>query len=166
MLYKQEQIPFSNEWDFFKNLMRKDIAKFYKKREKEDFYFEDIKTANFITIPENRKGAYILLATDDSEFLYPKKDKSKVFYIGMSSNLRNRLKTHQKEIKRIQKMNFKDRWDNWYWEKYQYAASFGCEIFVFTTRGVQTPKRLEREIIEHFYNQFYGKPVANGAFSF
>lgn len=146
--------------------MKREIAKFYKGRDKEDFYFENIETADFNNIPENKKGVYILATTDGSEFLYPKKEKSKVFYIGMSSNLRDRLKTHQKEIKRINIKKFDDRWDDWYWERHQYAASFGCEIFIFTVRGTQSPKKLERDLIEHFYNRYFGKPVANGAFSF
>ena len=85
----------------------------------------------------------------------------------MSTNLARRLNGHKESIKLIKEKHKTDeRWDDWYWDRYQYAASFGCEVIVFTTRGNQTPKDLESEIIEMFYNKYFAKPISNGAFSF
>ena len=145
--------------------MNKEIKKFYSNRKKEDFCFEDIQNADFGLIPNDKQGVYILVAKK-GKFLYPSKKYSPIFYIGMSTNLKKRLKSHQNEIKRIHKMPFKDRWDDWYWERHQYAVAFECRVLVFTIRSSQSAKNLEANIIENFYNEFYGKPVANGAFSF
>lgn len=145
--------------------MNKNISIFYSNREKEDYYFDNILTADFKDIPVNKGGVYILVAKHES-FLYPNKQKSKVFYIGMSKNLKNRLKTHQKWTSHLTEKPDEDRIDLWYWERYQYGASFGTEVCVFLCHEFETPKSLEFNIIEHFYEKYLGKPIANGAFSF
>ncbi|MCB9361325.1 MAG: GIY-YIG nuclease family protein [Flavobacteriales bacterium] len=143
----------------------KEIKEFYTNRKGEDFHFEDILQADFNKIPIDKNGVYILRAKSDS-FLYPNREKSKIFYIGMSKDLRKRLKTHQRKTKDLIDKTNTERRDYWYWDRYQYAASFGAEVFVFLCKGSQQPKNLEYDIIEHFYDKYLGKPVANGAFSF
>ena len=145
--------------------MNKEIKTFYTNRKKEDYHFKDILDADFSAIPSRKNGVYILVAKDES-FIYPNTEKSSVFYIGMSKDLKLRLKSHQKWTKHLSEKENKKRIDKWYWERYQYAASFGCEVYVFTTSDKQTPKDLESEIMEYFYDKYLGKPVSNGAFSF
>jgi len=143
----------------------KEIQKFYTNRKKEDFHFENILEADFSEIPNKAKGVYVLLSKKES-FIYPNQEKSKVFYIGMSTTLKNRLKTHQKWSRHLSNKSGEERIDKWYWDRYQYAATFGAEIFVFLCDESGTPKNLEYDIIEHFYDKYLGKPIANGAFSF
>ena len=145
--------------------MNRAIKTFYKNRKNEDYHFNDIFDADFSEIPNGKKGVYIMLAKHAS-FLYPNKKESSVFYIGMSLNLKRRLNTHKKWSNRLKEKNHDERIEWWYKDVYQYAASFGAELYVFTTRGKQTPKDLESEIMEYFYDKYLGKPVSNGAFSF
>ncbi|HRN43024.1 MAG: GIY-YIG nuclease family protein [Flavobacteriales bacterium] len=147
--------------------MKQVIKKFYTNRSKPDYHFKDILETSFDEFPKNKKGVYILLATSDDKFLYPNREYSPIYYIGMSTNLAKRLNGHKESIKFIkEKHKTKERWDDWYWDRYQYAVSFGCEVIIFTTRSNQKPKDLESEILEMFYNRYLAKPVSNGAFSF
>lgn len=143
--------------------MNEVIKIFYDKRQEEDFHFANILDTDFKHIPINKKGVYILVAKDDS-FIYPSKQKSKVFYIGMSKNLKKRLRTHKRKTLDLVGKNHSQR--RGYWYRYQYAASFGADIYVFLCKGSQQPKNLEYDIIEHFYDKYLGKPVTIGAFSF
>ena len=141
------------------------ISTFYHNRTKVKFHFSDISAAKFDEIPDKTKGVYVLAAKKTS-FLYPSKKKSKVFYIGMSVDLKKRLKTHLRHIIDAGDLSKKERGGYSWCERYQYAASFGCEVFVFRCIGSQKPKDLENDLIDSFYKKFLGKPVANGAFSF
>lgn len=60
-----------------------------------DGFIEDIFDANMEEIP-TKSGVYIIVSWDKS-FIYPK-STSPVIYIGMSSNLRRRLRDHIKAI--------------------------------------------------------------------
>ena len=102
-------------------------------------------------------GAYILLATSGTKFLYPK-GSSPVFYVGQAANLQRRLLTHRRHS-----LNAKsDRKLLLYYPRYEYAAVFGCRFaFIRTWQGLSA-KALEELVLAHFAERFRSFPIANG----
>jgi GIY-YIG catalytic domain len=108
-------------------------------------------------IPES-PGAYILIARNDINFIYPK-GKSPIFYIGQSKNLNRRLKFHLKTAKEA-----RDKRKYYvYLSRYEYAAKYGSKYcFIKTWQGL-SPRALEGDIMGRFTIQYLSPPVANGA---
>ena len=105
-------------------------------------------------------GVYILLSTPSIRFQYPR-GKSPIFYIGKAANLRRRLHEHLKYS--LEAIKEKDRKREWYWPRYEFAASFGGRYtFIHTWQGMN-PKELENMILRRFAVYYRSFPVANGA---
>lgn len=112
-------------------------------------------------VPTSR-GIYII-CSNDTKFKYPK-GESKIMYIGMSSNIRRRLKSHYKHY-----LEAKDDWNRceiWISNKYNYMKAFGADVFFIKTTGNENEKYLESRALEGFYDRYYAIPVGNGAKSF
>ncbi|OYX23437.1 MAG: hypothetical protein B7Z16_02550 [Algoriphagus sp. 32-45-6] len=118
---------------------------------------------DFYSIPES-SGAYLILSSKE-EFIYPS-GKSRVIYIGMSTNLRRSIKNHVKNFDELKGIPKNKRKNFWYYSRYNYMVKFGCRIIWYTTKGTETPKSLESKLIEDFYSQFHSLPIGNGAFSY
>lgn len=137
---------------FLKDLKRKNIgSKIYKVNSKLDFSI----------IPE-KPGSYVLLS-NRQRFIYPE-GTSKVIYIGMSKNLRARIKNHLKNINELNGIKKKYRREYWYYSRYNYLVKYGCRVYWITTEG--NPKNLESMVIDKFYSKYHSIPIGNGAFSF
>ncbi len=107
-------------------------------------------------IPE-KLGVYLMLS-DRTEYVYPWSDingNSQVYYIGRSTNLRTRLKTH----KRYCSQRIADRDRGHYWPNYEYAAHHGCNVVWIISMN---PKDIEHELLDAFANYYGARPVANG----
>jgi hypothetical protein len=102
-------------------------------------------------------GVYILLAADGFTFPYPRQSSS-VFYIGQATNLRKRLYTHLRFARQARD----DRRETLYWPRYEYAAAFGGFYTWMRTKGIESPKFLEEEVLCRFAEQYRSWPVANG----
>ncbi len=104
--------------------------------------FINIETLDMNDIPE-QSGVYIMLS-DHTEYVYPWSDKhgnSQVYYIGRSTNLRTRLKTH----KRYYLQRIVDRDPDHYWPFYEYAVHHGCNVvWIISTN----PKEFEHELLD------------------
>ena len=129
-----------------------------------DGYAGCIFSSDFIGQIPSKKGVYIIVS-DHQKFIYPN-GESKVIYIGTSDNLFLRLNSHQKISVALKQTKISERIYDWHYSRYQYIAKFGGNVFWFTTRGTQTKKVLEEDILDRFYNRFLALPVGNGAFSF
>ena len=114
-------------------------------------------------VPE-KPGAYILLS-HGTRFIYPH-GTSKVVYVGMSSNLKNRIDGHFRNLTKIRSIYLNQIKDYWYYSRYNYLDRFGCKLYWFVNRKNETPKELESLIIEAFYSRYHSLPIGNGAFSF
>lgn len=137
---------------FLNDLKRKNIgSKIYKVDNELDFSI----------IPE-KPGSYILLS-NKQRFIYPERT-SKVIYIGMSINLRARIKNHFKNMNELNGIKKKYRREYWYYSRYNYLVKYGCRVYWMTTKG--NPKNLESILIEKFYSKYHSIPIGNGAFSF
>ena len=53
--------------------------------------------------------------------------------------------------------------DRWWVKRYEYANAFGATIAWYSVRGMQSKARLESELIDEFYINYYSIPIANGA---
>lgn len=111
-----------------------------------------------------KPGAYIMLS-HKTRFIYPN-GTSKVIYIGMSSNLNNRIKGHFGHLNKIRTLPLNQIKDHWYYSKYNYLDRFGCRVYWFINRRKESPKELEGLILEAFYSKYHSLPIGNGAFSF
>jgi len=112
-------------------------------------------------IPEEA-GAYVMLS-DNTAYTYPwskSLGKSKVFYIGQSNNLRNRLKIHKKHSTEA-KDNPDPAYD-YYWPRYEYAAHHGCNVCWITCEGEKEAKEIEKNLMLAFSTYYGARPVANG----
>lgn len=118
---------------------------------------------NFQSIPK-AKGAYLILSSKE-RFIYPS-GKSRVIYIGMSSDLRERIKSHIVNYDKLKGIPKNQRKNFWYYSRYNYMVKYGSRIIWYTTKGTETPKSLESKLIEDFYSQFHSLPIGNGAFSY
>lgn len=123
-------------------------------------------TKDDLSIVPNIPGVYIIVAADGTTFQYPN-GKSPVMYIGMSTHLYDRLKSHADNTRRIelqiedfQRMSYQCH------HRYHYFRTFGAKVYIFTRRGTQPPKSQESIYIGKFYEKFLSLPVSNGARSF
>jgi hypothetical protein len=124
----------------------------------------DILNKDNLEILPSCSGAYILMSIKQS-FVYPG-GKSKVLYIGKSKNLFKRIKTHHNNLKKIVSLKKSELCNDWYYKRYQYMRKFGCQVFWYSTRGIQDSKNLESDIMEYFYDRYLSIPIGNGSFSF
>lgn len=129
-----------------------------------DGMIPDLFLSNYLDSVPEKSGAYIFLS-QEQKFIYPN-GESQVIYIGTSSNLNSRFRTHHKVIKEINSLPKSKILDKWYYSRHHYLNTFGCKAFWYTTRGSQKEKNLESLLFEKFYDKFYSLPVGNGAFSF
>ena len=109
-----------------------------------------------------KPGVYIMLS-DKTEYTYPRSEKqgtSQVFYIGQSSNLRNRLKVHKRYC--IEKEDNPDPKYPYYFPRYEYGAYHGCNVCWATYATKDKAKKVERDLLIKFADSFGAKPVANG----
>ncbi len=113
---------------------------------------------------ENVCGAYIFYSRKQS-FIYPN-GKSKVIYIGKSEKLRDRILSHFRQYKTLRDLKKYERTEYWRYTRYFYMLKFDARVAWFTTRGNQTAKQLETDLIDHFYERYNALPVGNGAFSY
>lgn len=115
---------------------------------------------------KEKKGVYIILSKR-KKFVYPK-GKSQVIYIGKSDNLYHRLKIHKSNVEYADDYkNDEEKIKSHYVVGlYNYISEFGGEVFYLSTRGLQTSKSLEAEILDEFYTKYLALPVGNSAFSF
>ena len=109
-----------------------------------------------LRIPQNG-GAYIIGSSDRTMFIYPW-GSSPIFYIGQSSNLSKRINEHKKYI--LKAIN--DHEEEYWWPRYQFAASFGADVAWYSIRGNQNPNTLESDLITTFYEVYGAIPHANG----
>jgi hypothetical protein len=116
----------------------------------------DIRSLDGMDVPEG-PGVYIMQA-EDTEYPYPWR-KSRVFYIGSASNLRQRLwgkhRTFCLEI-----------WQgraggDYYYPIYEYAAYHGCKVCWMTCEDTEDARSLENNCIVYFANHCGARPVAN-----
>jgi len=144
--------------------MNRELKKFLNAFREPDGIIPDLfRYERFNSVP-CKSGAYIILS-QSQKFVYPN-GESTVFYIGMSTNLNSRIKKHIKISNKLNNLPKNEMQSFWYYSRYHYMIAFGCKLFWYTTRGKQTPKSIERYLIEEFYDKFYSLPTANGAFSF
>jgi excinuclease UvrABC nuclease subunit len=122
------------------------------------FSFDD-----YLSIPRT-PGAYIFASQKD-KFLYPN-GLSKIIYIGKTTNLRRRIRTHMNVVLEIRNLKKSDRNSYWYYQRHQYVAKYGGKIYYFSIKGLQDAKNLENRLIENFYDRYLALPVGNGAISY
>ncbi len=116
--------------------------------------------SSLTTVP----GVYVIFSREQ-KFVYPN-GKSRVIYIGMSKHLRNRISDHFNAYRKIKAMTKYEKIDSWRYSRYFYMTKFDAGVAWFTTRGKQTAKSLERDIISDFYDRYHALPVGNGAYSY
>ena len=105
----------------------------------------------------DQPGVY-LFATDSQAFPYPG-GKSRIFYIGGTDNLENRLNRHLYRLgKRL------DDDETLHMPKYEYAAGFGIRYNYLLAHGTGfSHASLERFIRGEFAQEYWAPPVADGA---
>lgn len=103
-----------------------------------------------------RPGAYVLVSTR-KKFVYPA-GTSRVFYIGCSNNLRERLKTHRQHTLDVR--NSERHGLALYFPRYEYGAVFGARYTYITGRN---PKALEAKLMTSFARIHRAFPIANSA---
>jgi hypothetical protein len=105
-------------------------------------------------------GVYVLLA-DSTHFTYPAGATS-VFYIGMASNLRNRLSDHRRFTLKLRSGAIDE--DERFYPRYEWAANHGA-IVAWSPRprsnSALKPKDVEYELLRQFGLGFRAPPVAN-----
>lgn len=99
-------------------------------------------------------GAYVI-GTAETMLTYPW-GTSPVFYIGKSTNLRQRLIGHRKSM-----LSAREDHEQSYWPRYQYGAAMGAHVAWYSRHGPQNPQNIEAELIEAFYYTFGAIPTAN-----
>lgn len=144
--------------------MNRELRKFLNGFREPDGMISDLYDPDSCDFVPNKSGAYIFLS-QNQKFIYPN-GESTLIYIGMSTNLSSRIKTHSKASIEIKSLPKNEILNKWYYSRYHYINSFGCKLFWYTTRGTQNEKNLESELIRMFYDKFYSLPIGNGAFSF
>lgn len=103
-------------------------------------------------------GCYVLGASDGTQFVYPW-GTSPVFYIGMSKQIRGRLKAHLRWINRAHT----EHQSRHFLPLHQYGASFGATAAVYRKVTNQSIARFESKLMTDFYGIYGAIPVANGA---
>ncbi len=116
---------------------------------------DEVDTSNL----PNCAGAYILYAKSE-KFIYPVGESS-IFYIGMSKNLSQRIKTHIKLTEEA-RLNMDDRSIYLYWPRYEYAARYKTYLIFIKTWQGKTSKALEDDLLALFARKYFAFPVANG----
>jgi GIY-YIG catalytic domain len=117
----------------------------------------NIETLELEHIPE-QPGVYLMLS-DRTEYTYPwseTKGKSKVYYIGQSDNLRERIGRHKKNLESV--ISHRDP-ETIYWSRYEYGIHHGCNVVWVVS---QNPDKAEKKALEDFALFYGAKPVANG----
>ncbi len=145
--------------------MKRPLHQFLKDyREPKGFtkYFSE--TERFETELTNIPGVYVIFSRKQ-EFVYPK-GLSRIIYIGKSEKLRNRIREHFNSYRKLQNLTKPERTEYWRYSRYFYMTEFDAMAAWFTTRGKQTAKQLETDIIDYFYEKYNALPVGNGAFSY
>lgn len=141
--------------------MKEDLIFLKGWREKRGGYYE---VPNLLTYSledvSKRSGVYIICSIGINKFLYPG-GKSRILYIGMSENLCQRLKEHERNLR----AKLEDTEGTWFSDKYNYMAQYGAHVYCFECIN-QTPKNLEAFIMYQFYLRYGATPVGNGARSF
>ena len=100
-------------------------------------------------------GAYVLMS-DEVQFEYPMRS-SRVFYIGQSENLKQRLSTHCAAVdRRLQSP------ERIFRPRYEYAAAFGVKYCYVVDNDVLA-EDLEVVLFVAFAKRYRGYPVANGS---
>jgi len=117
----------------------------------------NIETLALEDIPE-KPGVYVMLSTR-TEYTYPwseskGKGKSKVYYIGQSENLRERIGRHKKNLEGAISQEEPDTWS-----RYEYGVHHGCNVVWVIS---QTPENTEKKMLVDFALYYGAKPVANG----
>ena len=113
-------------------------------------------------------GVYVIETTDGTRFNYPK-GKSKVIYIGMSDDLRVRLRDHRRELNELWKnidYGIYNESEPWPSNRYQYMRYHGAKVFYYKCRGEQDAKNLESRVMWAFYTKYRALPVGNAAKSY
>ncbi|MDE6427976.1 MAG: GIY-YIG nuclease family protein [Muribaculaceae bacterium] len=127
-----------------------------------DVYFDSIDSIDFDKIPA-KPGVYILVAKKRGVHFHYPNGKSKVMYIGMTKNLRRRLKQHVSATRNVSE---RIEMSCQCYQRYHYIRAFGAEIYIFTHRGTQNPKSQEAFYLGKFYEKYYSLPICNSARSF
>lgn len=127
----------------------------------------DLLDSEAIDLIPNIPGVYIIVATKKGiSFQYPN-GKSPVMYIGMSKNLRQRIKNHATITNAVAcRLDEYDRMHLQCHQRYHYFRAFGAKVYLFTRRGTQQPKEQESFYLGKFYERYLSLPVSNGARSF
>jgi len=105
-------------------------------------------------------GVYVLMA-EATHFTYPAGACS-VFYIGMASNLRNRLTDHRKFTLAVRagRVGAETR----YYPRYEWSANHGSMV-AWSLRprsnSAWTPKDVESQLLREFALAFRAPPLAN-----
>ena len=137
--------------------MREFNLRFFIDRRGSDGFIEFALADDFDeTVIPDHAGAYIIGSSDGTNFIYPW-GSSPIFYIGQSKNIRKRILEHIKYT-----VAAKNEHDDYWWPRYQYAASYGVSIAWYSVRGTQNPNKLEADLINNFYDMYGSIPTANG----
>ncbi len=140
------------------------LSSFLKDYRKPDGEAGSIFSDDFLEDIPEKTGVYIIVS-NQQKFIYPN-GQSQIIYIGTSDNLYQRLNIHYKISNNLKQAKISDRNNDYHYSRYQYIAKFGGNVYWYTTRGTQTKKMLEQDILDHFYDRYLALPVGNGAFSF
>lgn len=121
--------------------------------------FANIELLEIEDIPE-KPGVYIM-SSDRTEYTYPLsesrgKGKSKVYYIGQSQNLRERIGRHKKNLESVISNHEPG---TVYWSRYEYGIHHGCNVIWLISKN---PADTERQFLQDFALYYGAKPVANG----
>ncbi len=144
--------------------MRNEIWGFLRDYREPDGCIENLLDKDALEDIPEISGAYIFVS-DGQKFIYPE-GKSKVIYIGKGDNLKKRIRSHYSDLNKIVDMSEYENLQKWRYSRYQYMRKFGCRVFWYTTRGVQSSKQLETNLLADFYDKYFALPVGNGAFSY
>ena len=78
-------------------------------REPNGYISDILNIEKFYNVPD-KSGIYIIISQKE-RFIYPK-DKSSVIYIGMAKNLKKRLLTHHRNVKKMASLANNNRISN------------------------------------------------------
>jgi excinuclease UvrABC nuclease subunit len=140
------------------------ISSFNKNHRPPDGFIKNLMDEDSFRQLPSARGAY-LIVSNSQEFLYPK-GKSRIIYIGKSKNLKSRLTTHRRHTFELIYSPKPKRAEFLHFARYQYMASYGAQIYWYTTRGTQDEGDLEKRLLDRFYDRYLSLPIANGANSY
>lgn len=116
----------------------------------------DLLSVDLRDVPQ-QPGAYILMGASGFSFPYPG-GASPVFYLGRTKNLRTRMSTHRRWIRRAKLA----RQLSVYRPRHEFGAAFGAHFSLVLASGF-TPQQLEDLLMANFAQKFRSLPTANGA---